>query len=59
MTRAIGNTSGEVVCLLNLGATCELLNKLDKAIEWHTLVRNHDGVYTFTHSVRLPSTLSV
>ena len=36
--------SGEVVCLLNLGTTCELLNKLDKAIEWHTLVGNQDSV---------------
>ena len=38
LTRAMGNVSGESVSLLNLGTTCELLNRLDKAIEWHTLV---------------------
>ena len=39
LSRATGNVSGEIVSLLNLGITCEILDKLDKAIEWHTLVR--------------------
>ena len=41
LTRAINDVSGEMVTLLNLGTTCELLNCLDKAIEWHTLVTTH------------------
>ena len=38
LSRATGNVKGEIVSLLNLGVTCELLDQLDKAIEWHTLV---------------------
>ena len=38
LTRSLGHKSGEVVTLLNLGTTYELLNKLDQAIEWYTLV---------------------
>lgn len=38
LTRSLENKSGEVVTLLNLGTTYELLNKLDQAIEWYTLV---------------------
>ena len=38
LSRASGYRHSEEVSLLNLGTTCELLNKLDKAIEWHTLV---------------------
>ena len=41
LTQAINDISGEMVSLLNLGTTCELLNCLDKAIEWHTLVITH------------------
>ena len=38
LTRSLEHKSGEVVTLLNLGTTYELLNKLDQAIEWYTLV---------------------
>ena len=38
LSRATGSVKGEIVSLLNLGVTCELLDQLDKAIEWHTLV---------------------
>ena len=38
LSRASGYKQGEEVSLLNLGTTCELLDELDKAIEWHTLV---------------------
>lgn len=27
------------MALLNLGTTCEMMGNIDKAIEWHTLVR--------------------
>jgi hypothetical protein len=37
LSRASGYKQGEEVSLLNLGTTCELLDELDKAIEWHTL----------------------
>ena len=38
LCRATGDKEGEIVSLLNLGTTCELMDELDKAIEWHTLV---------------------
>ena len=38
LSQASGYRHSEEVSLLNLGTTCELLGKLDKAIEWHTLV---------------------
>ena len=41
LTRSLEHKSGEVVTLLNLGTTYELLNKLDQAIEWYTLVSRH------------------
>lgn len=41
LTRSLEHKSGEVVTLLNLGTTYELMNKLDQAIEWYTLVSKH------------------
>ena len=41
LTRSLEHKSGEVVTLLNLGTTYELLNKLDQAIEWYTLVSKY------------------
>ena len=38
LSQVTRNFPVEMVSLLNLGITCELMNKLDKAIEWHTLV---------------------
>ena len=38
LSRSMDNTAGEVASLLNLGATCELLGRTKKAIEWYTLV---------------------
>ena len=39
LSRAAGYRHGEIVSLLNLGTTCELIGQPDRAIEWHTLVR--------------------
>ena len=41
LSRTIGYKHGEIVSLLNLGTTCEQLEQLDKAIEWHTLVSQY------------------
>lgn len=41
LTRSLEYKAGEVVTLLNLGTTYELLNKLDQAIEWYTLVSSN------------------
>lgn len=38
LSRAIGYREGEIVSILNLGTTCRLVEQLDRAIEWHTLV---------------------
>lgn len=39
--------------LLNLGTTCELLEQLDKAIEWHTLVSTHNTSTPHSSSIEL------
>lgn len=46
LNRASGNRQGESVCLVNLGTTCEMLDQLDKAIEYHTLVSFDSTVVT-------------
>ena len=48
LSRATGNRQGEVVSLLNLGTTCELLEQLDKAVEWHTLVCKYTNPLYYT-----------
>lgn len=41
------NTAGEMASLLSLGATCELLGRTKKAIEWYTLV----SIFACFHAV--------
>ena len=52
LSRATGSRQGEVVSLLNLGTTCELLEQLDKAVEWHTLVCNYTNPQCHVSSIR-------
>ena len=48
LAQVTGSHRVEMVALLNLGATCELSDKLDKAVEWHTLV-SHCTDHSWVH----------
>ena len=48
--RASGNRQGESVCLVNLGTTCEMLDQLDKAIEYHTAV-SFDSTFVTEYNI--------